>query len=113
MTHRPYPNRARALRQRQRHNDEWRPGGTFPARSLADLVPPAPAWLWNQPEPPAIVSLTPEQVRAIGELPQRLAAAMDSYGQRLKAGSLTAAQALARARTGGARIATLGQDAPR
>ena len=65
MTHRPYPNRDRALRQVQRHDDEWTPGGPTP--------PPVklPASFLHGPVLPAKVKLGAVQVQALREFSEQ------------------------------------------
>lgn len=79
MTYRPYPNSRRALRQVERHDGEWAPGGAFPP--LMNLPPG-----WEQPILPETVKLTPAQVAALQELPER----MRRNAEALRAAAVTA-----------------------
>lgn len=72
MSHRPYPNADRALRQIARHDDEWAPGGPFPP--ALDLPHG-----WDAPILPATVRLSPEQAEALRELPERLHRSIEAF----------------------------------
>jgi hypothetical protein len=62
---RPYPSRERALRQLDRHEDEWAPGGPFP---LPLQLPDG----WESPLMPETVRMTAEQAEALRKFPERL-----------------------------------------
>lgn len=79
MSHRPYPNPARALRQLRRHEEEWCPGGAWP-RPLPALYPSMPEWVWRQPEPPQTIRISTEQRETLLSLPQVVQRWYDGIG---------------------------------